>query len=101
MICKNSHDMQNLIRVADAITATILRALDWFYLTLMLFFLGLAVWLALGPHGHLKLGNPNATPECSTLAWRARLVAAGMGAGRKPASIALAALGSKAGSTPS
>jgi hypothetical protein len=51
MICKNSHDMQNLIRVADAITTTIFRALDWFYLTLILFFLGLAVWLALGPHG--------------------------------------------------
>ena len=43
--------MQNLIRVADAITTTIFRALDWFYLTLILFFLGLAVWLALGPHG--------------------------------------------------
>jgi hypothetical protein len=95
MICKNSHDMQNLIRVADAITTTIFRALDWFYLTLILFVLGLAVWLALSPHGHLKLGNPNDTPEFSTLSWLAMLFAAGMGAGRKPASIAPAALGLK------
>jgi len=93
--------MQNLIRVADAITTTIFRALDGFYLTLILFFLGLAVWLALGPHGCLTLGNPNDTPEFSTLAWLAMLCAAGRGAGRKPASISTAALGAKAGSTPS
>ncbi|MDH3600625.1 MAG: BCCT family transporter [Candidatus Tectomicrobia bacterium] len=74
-------DPDALVRVADAITTTLFRALDWFYLTLILFFLGLSVWLALGPHGHLKLGNPDDTPEFSTLSWLAMLFAAGMGAG--------------------
>ncbi|MDH3603718.1 MAG: BCCT family transporter [Candidatus Tectomicrobia bacterium] len=46
-------DPDALVRAADAITTTIFRALDWFYLSLILFFLGLSVWLALSPYSRV------------------------------------------------
>lgn len=60
---------------------TIFRTLDWFYMSLILFFLGLSIGLAIGPHHGLILGSPDEKPEFSTPSWLAMLFAAGMGAG--------------------
>lgn len=74
-------DPDGLARVAGAITDATFRALDWFYLSIIVGFLILSLWLAFGKYGRLKLGGPDSEPEFAYPSWLAMLFAAGMGAG--------------------
>ena len=53
----------------------------WLYIGSMGFFLGFAVWLGFGRHGHLRLGPDDARPEFSRLSWLSMLFSADMGIG--------------------
>lgn len=66
---------------ADALTSAVFGALDWFYVATVTGLLALALWLALGPAGSIRLGRDDEEPEFSTLSWLAMLFCAGMGAG--------------------
>lgn len=74
-------DPDGLARVAGVITDATFRALDWFYLSIIVGFLILSLWLAFGKYGRLKLGGPDTEPEFAYPSWLAMLFAAGMGAG--------------------
>ncbi len=74
-------DPDGLARTAGAITEAAFRALDWFYLSIIVGFLGLSLWLAFGKYGSLKLGGSDTEPEFAYPSWLAMLFAAGMGAG--------------------
>jgi choline/glycine/proline betaine transport protein len=56
-------------------------AFGWFFITVVALLLGVAVYLAVSPHGKVKLGPDDATPDYSTGAWFAMLFSAGMGIG--------------------
>ena len=66
---------------ASALMSGVLRSLDWFFMGASTGFLLLCLWLALSPHGEIKLGQPDDEPEFSTISWLAMLFSAGMGAG--------------------
>ena len=66
---------------ADALTESVFGALDWFFMASVTALLVLAAWLALGPHGNIRLGKEDDRPEFSTASWLAMLFAAGMGVG--------------------
>ncbi len=66
---------------ALTLTTTIFGALDWFYMASVSAFLLLGIYMAFGPYGDLKLGQPDDEPEFSTMSWLAMLFAAGMGSG--------------------
>ena len=70
-----------LARTAGAITDATFRALDWFYMSIIVGFLALSLWLAFGKYGRLKLGGADSEPEFTYSSWLAMLFAAGMGAG--------------------
>ncbi len=74
-------DPDGLAVWAGLLTWTVFRAVDWFFLVLATGLLVIAMWLALGRYGAVKLGQPDDEPEFSTLSWLAMLFAAGMGVG--------------------
>lgn len=53
----------------------------WLYVTATVVFLGLMLFIALGPMGRLKLGPDDAEPDFPFISWVAMLFAAGMGIG--------------------
>ncbi len=53
----------------------------WWYLLFTASCLGFAIWAAIGPYAHVKLGKDEDKPEFSTLAWLAMLFSAGIGLG--------------------
>ena len=59
----------------------VIETFGWFYIAAVAGFLGLVVFLALGPTGALKLGPDDAEPDFPYLSWIAMLFAAGMGIG--------------------
>lgn len=74
-------DPHGLAGTAEALTGRVFRALDWFYVFTVTGFLMLCLWLVLGPHRHVRLGDPDDRPEFSTVSWLSMLFAAGMGTG--------------------
>lgn len=67
--------------VFDGALATITRNFGWFYLWVVLGLVVLALVLAFGRYGRLKLGTEDEEPEFSLGSWFAMLFAAGMGIG--------------------
>ena len=67
--------------VFDGALATITRNFGWFYLWVVLGLVVLALVLAFGRYGRLKLGAEDEEPEFSLGSWFAMLFAAGMGIG--------------------
>jgi choline/glycine/proline betaine transport protein len=53
----------------------------WFLIATVAALLVVAVYLAISPHGKIKLGPDDSTPDYSTGAWFAMLFSAGMGIG--------------------
>ena len=53
----------------------------WVLLLMGVILTGLALWLALGPYSHVKIGPDDAKPEFSTGAWFAMLFATAYGVG--------------------
>jgi choline/glycine/proline betaine transport protein len=53
----------------------------WLYVTATVIFLGVLLFIALGPMGRLKLGPDDAEPDFPFISWVAMLFAAGMGIG--------------------
>lgn len=70
-----------LEQTVNAATTAVFDSLDWFYLASVAAMLALALWLALGRYGKLRLGGDDEKPEFSTVSWLAMLFCAGMGAG--------------------
>ena len=68
-------------RVFQTVQAWVIDTFGWFYIAAVAGFLGLALVLALGPTGALKLGPDDAEPDFPYLSWLAMLFAAGMGIG--------------------
>ena len=67
--------------VFDGALAVITRNFGWFYLWVVLGLVILALFLAFGRYGNLKLGADDEEPEFSIGSWFAMLFAAGMGIG--------------------
>lgn len=74
-------DPAGLAEWAGGVTGVAFRALDWLYLLVVTSLLVLAVWLALGRYGSVKLGRDDEPPEFSLPSWLSMLFAAGMGVG--------------------
>jgi len=74
-------DPGGLAQWAGATTGVAFRALDWLYMLLVTGFLILAVWLAAGRFGSVRLGRDDELPEFSLFSWLSMLFAAGMGVG--------------------
>ncbi|HSH42073.1 MAG TPA: BCCT family transporter [Arenicellales bacterium] len=74
-------DPAGLADWAGRVTGTAFRALDWLYMLLVTGFLVLAVWLAAGRYGLVRLGHDDERPEFSRASWMSMLFAAGMGVG--------------------
>ncbi|HET6612873.1 MAG TPA: BCCT family transporter [Kofleriaceae bacterium] len=71
----------SLATIANDITTTFFRGLDWFFLASVTAILVLSLWLAFGPAGRIVLGKEGEEPEFSTMSWLAMLFCAGMGIG--------------------
>lgn len=67
--------------IFDGALAMIIRNFGWFYLWVVLGLVVLALVLAFGRYGRLKLGAEDEEPEFSLGSWFAMLFAAGMGIG--------------------
>ncbi|HZF82306.1 MAG TPA: BCCT family transporter [Burkholderiaceae bacterium] len=67
--------------IFDGALAIIIRNFGWFYLWVVLGLVVLALVLAFGRYGRLKLGAEDEEPEFSLGSWFAMLFAAGMGIG--------------------
>jgi len=67
--------------LAQALTGTVFRALDWFFLGSVTAFVLLSLWLGFGRYGRRRLGHPEEEPEFSLGSWLGMLFAAGMGVG--------------------
>jgi len=59
----------------------IVSTLKWYYIALVAFVLGFAIWLMMSRFGHIKLGRDDEKPEFSFFSWFAMLFGAGMGIG--------------------
>jgi choline/glycine/proline betaine transport protein len=68
-------------RVFQTSQAWIIDTFGWVYIAAVAGFLGLVLFLALGPTGRLKLGPDDAEPDFPYMSWLAMLFAAGMGIG--------------------
>jgi glycine betaine transporter len=66
---------------ALAFTGFALDSLDWLFMAACTLFLALAVFLAFGSYGRIKLGADDEEPEFDTVSWLAMLFAGGMGSG--------------------
>jgi glycine betaine transporter len=66
---------------ALAFTGFALDSLDWLFMAVCTMFLGLSLFLSIGPYGHVRLGADDDRPEFSTASWIAMLFAGGMGSG--------------------
>ena len=69
------------INFFGTIKAVLLDSFSWFFVLSVTLLFGFALWLALGPYGHLRLGDDDERPEYSRLSWYSMLFAAGMGIG--------------------
>ncbi len=68
-------------RVFKTAQAWVIDTFSWFYVAAVAGFLGLVLFLALGPTGALKLGPDDSEPDFPYVSWLAMLFAAGMGIG--------------------
>jgi choline/glycine/proline betaine transport protein len=68
-------------QVFDSVQIAVVRRLGPMYLLSMTMFVVVALWLAVGRRGRIRLGPPGARPEFSTPTWFAMLFSAGMGIG--------------------
>jgi len=72
---------ESVREVFNGVRVWIGNQFGWLYVLSMSGFLGLALWLALGPYGHIRLGRDDEEPEFSRASWFAMLFSAGMGIG--------------------
>jgi choline/glycine/proline betaine transport protein len=68
-------------RLFQTAQAWVIDTFGWFYIASVAGFLGVVLFLALGPTGALKLGPDDSEPDFPYLSWLAMLFAAGMGIG--------------------
>lgn len=68
-------------RIFQSAQGWVIDTFGWFYVAAVAGFLGLVLFLALGPTGNLKLGPDDCEPDFPYVSWLAMLFAAGMGIG--------------------
>ncbi|MEM9735835.1 MAG: BCCT family transporter [Pseudomonadota bacterium] len=74
-------DPDGMTGAALGFTNYALTGVSWGWLALCTGFLFLAVFMAFGPYGHVRLGKDDEEPEFGTASWIAMLFAGGMGSG--------------------
>lgn len=67
--------------IFQSIVAFSNKTLDWYFLSLVDFFILFCVFLVISPYGAVRLGGKDATPDYSYLSWFALLFTAGIGIG--------------------
>ncbi|WP_417506948.1 BCCT family transporter [Marinomonas gallaica] len=67
--------------IFQSIVAFSNKTLDWYFLSLVDFFILFCVFLAISPYGAVRLGGKDAKPDHSYLSWFALLFTAGIGIG--------------------
>lgn len=72
---------EQMTGAALALTGFALDRLDWLFMATCTLFLGLSLFLAIGPYGKIKLGADDEEPEFDTVSWLSMMFAGGMGAG--------------------
>ncbi|TVP48344.1 MAG: BCCT family transporter [Halomonas sp.] len=65
----------------QSIVAFSTGTLDWYFMTVVDFFILFCLALVVLPHGSVRLGGPDARPDHSYLSWFAMLFTAGIGIG--------------------
>jgi betaine/carnitine transporter, BCCT family len=65
----------------QSIVAFSTGTLDWYFMSVVNFFILFCVVLCFLPHGAIRLGGPDARPEYGYLSWFSMLFAAGIGIG--------------------
>ena len=74
-------DTEGMTGVFLGFTNYALTGVSWAWLLICTGFLILAIYLAFGPYGNVRLGRDDEEPEFATGSWIAMLFAAGMGSG--------------------
>ncbi len=72
---------ESLTRAGDAALGWVVGGFGWLFVVAADFFLVLAVVLAVGKFGRIRLGKDDDVPEFSNLAWTAMMFSSGMGIG--------------------
>ncbi|WP_297803259.1 BCCT family transporter [uncultured Brevundimonas sp.] len=72
---------QSAAAIFDLAQGWTIENFGWFYVTAVVVFFVLMLWLAIGPMGRLKLGPDDSEPDFPFISWVAMLFAAGMGIG--------------------
>ncbi|MCK5720751.1 MAG: BCCT family transporter [Thiomargarita sp.] len=67
--------------IFDQLKNKIILNLNWYYISVVAFFLFFTLWLLFSRYGNIRLGDDDEKPEFSTFAWFAMLFSAGMGIG--------------------
>ena len=74
-------DVERAGAVFDRINTWITESLNWYYVGFMCAALAVSVYLAVSPHGAVRLGRDGERPEFGTFSWLAMLFSAGLGIG--------------------
>ncbi len=64
-----------------SIQKNVVGTFGWYYVLVVVTFVGFALWMGLSRFGDIKLGKEDEEPEFGVLSWFAMLFAAGMGIG--------------------
>ncbi len=74
-------DVERAGAVFSRINTWITTSLNWYYVGFMCAALAVSVYLAISPHGAVRLGRDDERPEFRTFSWLAMLFSAGLGIG--------------------
>ena len=74
-------DVERAGAVFSRINTWITASLNWYYVGFMCAALAVSVYLAISPHGAVRLGRDDERPEFRTFSWLAMLFSAGLGIG--------------------
>lgn len=74
-------DPDGMVSSATGLTNYLLRGASWYWLLITTGMVFLAIYMAFGPYGKIRLGKDDEEPEFSMVSWIAMLFASGMGVG--------------------
>lgn len=68
-------------RITSQMNVFLTTIFGWYYMWIMVGFIGVCFFIAFSPYGKIRLGKDNERPEFSTPTWIAMLFSAGLGIG--------------------